>query len=153
EAKAAAPSEPQPITDPEIPATDPTDSTVVPEIAVTSTFAPTKPLDTQLAATTTSEETPVSAQDSRAAATSTAMAEPTATTDIPTISDEPNLSSSSATIKGYEIEAEDIDTPVAILSPAEPETFLLTAAQSEAPKRPTNKDSDDVASDWSEVEA
>ncbi|KAG6857613.1 hypothetical protein H0H87_010181 [Tephrocybe sp. NHM501043] len=157
EAKAAAPSEPQPITDPEIPAIDPTDSTAVPEIVVTSTFAPTESLDTQLAATTTSEEAPVSAQGSEAAATSTestAMAEPTVTTDIPTISDEPNLSSSSATNKGYEIEAEDIDTPVAISSPAEPESFLLTAAQSEpAPKRPTNKDSDDVASDWSEVEA
>ncbi|KAG6866245.1 hypothetical protein C0991_006832 [Blastosporella zonata] len=86
-----------------------------------------------------------------------AEAQPDAPTDIPSIVDEPSvsLSSSSATIKGYEIDAEDTIATVAASSPTESaDSFLLAHPEANAiPKRPTNKDSDDAASDWSEIEA
>ncbi|KAG6919560.1 hypothetical protein DXG01_004223 [Tephrocybe rancida] len=154
----AAPSEAETTTVPEVPApapsttSEPTDVTPIPEIEVEATPETSS-------TTSTSEETPYASQPSESSTISESASpvEPAAPADIPSIADESptSISSSTATVKGYEIETEE--DAVAPSSPAvsEPaDTFLFPPAEATTlPKRPANKDSDDVASDWSEVEA
>ncbi|KAG5729782.1 hypothetical protein E4T56_gene972 [Termitomyces sp. T112] len=79
-----------------------------------------------------------------------------ASADIPTKTNEsPSLSSLSTTVQGYEVRTED--TAHVSASPSteteSSDAFLLTTEPQVIPKRPNNKDAEDVASDWSEVEA
>ncbi|KAG6885522.1 hypothetical protein C0993_000518 [Termitomyces sp. T159_Od127] len=79
---------------------------------------------------------------------------PTTPPSILTISDPLSLSSSFATVKGSEVQAEG--TTQVTASPCgdceSPDAFLLTTDSEVTQKRPNNKDGGDVASDWSEVE-
>ncbi|KAG6876542.1 hypothetical protein C0992_010479 [Termitomyces sp. T32_za158] len=79
---------------------------------------------------------------------------PAAPVSIPCIADALSLSSSSATVNGSEVQAQDsAQVPSPSVENESPNAFLLNTEPEVIPKRPNNKDRDDVASDWSEVEA
>ncbi|GLB36524.1 putative BAG domain containing protein [Lyophyllum shimeji] len=74
--------------------------------------------------------------------------------DIPSSST--SLAASIATLQGYDVEAPAVEAVPASPVELEPvDAFLLSAASDAdaVPKRPHSKDSHDVESDWSEVEA
>ncbi|KAG6891098.1 hypothetical protein C0995_014188 [Termitomyces sp. Mi166 len=147
---------------PEVPTTttsatpDP-DSAPAPEPQVEeSTSAPAVPSGPEL--TTPSSEEPSSEPSEPSESPSPTVptdAEPDLAASEPTIADESfSLSSSSATVKG-EIQASDT-TPFTVspsVESASTGAFLLATGPETIPNRPNNNDNDDVASDWSEVDA